>query len=41
MGVLLAGVLSAFVYMQNTYASKDEVAEIKQILVKCLIEKKC
>jgi hypothetical protein len=41
MGSMLVASVLTFAWMQDTYASKEEVSEIKEILVKCLIEKRC
>ena len=42
---ILAAACMAFIghmaWAQEEYASNDDVTEIKGILVKCLIEKKC
>lgn len=39
-GLLLAAVSYA-AWAEHQYANSEDVKEIKQILVKCLIEKKC
>ena len=39
-GLLLAA-MAAFAWAETNYASAEDVKEIKGILVKCLIEKRC
>lgn len=39
-GILLAAISYA-AWAQANYASVDDVKEVKEILVRCLIEKKC